>query len=523
MSALLEKLNKLGPGDLPTPPSVALKIVHACSNPDITSTKLAEIVGSDTALLAELLRMVNSPFFGINQKISTANRAIVVLGTRSLRNLALCFTARESLRPQSLQGIDTTAYWAEVLRRSVSARVLAETVNADVDEAFTIGMLQDFGLLAMLLICPEHGKEWTRLQDHDPDERRFLEMNLFGVTHDAIGEVLAKNWGLPDQLVAPIANHHSDNIENLPPEIKKMSSIALCADWMAAVYTASDKRLARAKCHRLITDFFSLDESKIEELLEKVPGNVMEAAVALGININEQSSYDEVVTSANKRLIEKSINHTDQALRLEQALEARELLAKDLQKAYNHLAQLAYYDPLTTLVNRRRYEEVLLAEIGRHCRSGAPLSMVLIDVDHFKSINDKHGHAFGDAVLQALAKILKGNLRSSDIAARLGGDEVCLLLPETDVKGGKLAAERIQRQISTLTIEKDHIQAKMTASFGGCTWKLKSFDRDNLQTVMKSINIKNIMKDIVDSADKAMYKSKQGGRDTITWKTLDTD
>lgn len=521
--SLLDKLNNLGPGDLPTPPSIALKIVHACSDPGVTGSELAEIVGSDTALLAELLRMVNSPFFGINQKISTANRAVVVLGTRSLRNLALCFTARESLRPQSIRDLDTSAYWTEVLRRAVSARILAEAVSADPDEAFTIGMLQDFGLLAMLLICPEHGKEWARLQDNDPDDRRYLEMKLFGATHDALGGVLAKNWGLPEQLIAPIANHHAETMNDLPPDIKKMSSIAICADWMAAVYTVSDKRLASVKCHKVIADHFDMDESKIEELLEKVPVNVKEAAVALGVNVQEQHSYDEIVTSANKQLIEKSISHADQTLQLERALEAREQLARDLQRSYNHLAQLAYYDPLTTLVNRRRFEEELMAEIGRHCRSGALLSLVMIDIDHFKTINDRHGHAFGDVTLQSLAKILKNSLRSSDTAARLGGDEVCLILPETDVAGGKLAAERIQRQILSHTIREDKVEAKMTASFGGCTWKLKNFDKNKLQQIMKSIDIKQIMKAMLGAADKAMYKSKHSGRNRITWAPLDLD
>ena len=516
---LLNKLKNLGPSDLPTPPSIALKIVHACSNPNMTGSQIAEIVGSDTALLAELLRMVNSPFFGIRQKVSSAQRAVVVLGVRSLRNLALCFTARESLRPQAIPELDANAYWAEVLRRAVSARILAETVQVDPDEAFAIGILQDIGLLAMFLICPDQGKEWPRLQDNNPDDRQLLEMEIFGATHDALGKVLAENWELPEQLIAPIANHHSENMDNLAPEQKKMSQIALCADWMAAVYTASDKRLALAKCKKLIADHFDMDHEAIDKLLEKVPSEVIAAAKALGLEITEQFEYEQVVSSANKQLIEQPESYEDKTQRLERALEAREHLVSELQNAYNHLALLAYYDPLTTLVNRRRFEEVFAAEIGRHCRSGGILSIVLIDIDHFKNINDKHGHALGDTVLQSIATILKGSLRGSDMAVRLGGDEMCMLLPETDVQGGEAAVQRIQKQFESLKTNQEGNEIKVTASFGGCSWHIK-IPKDKLQETMKSIDAQRIMESIMETADKAMYKSKENGRNAINWATL---
>lgn len=517
---LLRKLESLGPGDLPTPPSVALKIVHACSDENISGAQIAKIASSDTALLSELLRIVNSPFFGISQKVTTANRAIVVLGNRSLRNFALCFTARESLRPDTIPELDIKAYWEEVLRRAVSARLLAEALSLDADEAFTIGMLQDFGLLAMFLISPEMAKEWRHMRECNPEDRQILEMEIFGATHDAVGGILAKNWGLPEQLILPIANHHSDHLEDLTPELKKMTWVAACADWMAAVFTALDKRLALANCHRLITDYFNIDETVINGLLEKIPDQVIEAANALGLMVAKQTTYDAVVTSANKQLIKQSITNEDSTRHIEKALNAREHLANDIQKAYSQLAKLAYYDPLTTLVNRRRFEDVCKAEIGRHCRSGKEISLIMIDLNNFKAINDQYGHTFGDEALQEVAKILKGSLRGSDLAARLGGDEMCLLLPETDVKGGEIAIQRICKAIAGLLIEKDGKLVDVKASCGGCTWYIDNYDKDNVNAIMKSIDVDEIMLSIMNAADNAMYQSKKSGSNKARWASL---
>jgi HD-like signal output (HDOD) protein len=120
-------------------------------------------------------------------------------------------------------------------------------------------MLQDFGLLTMFLICPENGKDCIRLRDSNPDDRQFLEMELFGATHDAVGGIIADNWGLPEQLSIPIAYHHAEHIDDFTLELQKMTLVATCADWMAAVFTVSDKRLALAKCHKLIMKSITID------------------------------------------------------------------------------------------------------------------------------------------------------------------------------------------------------------------------------------------------------------------------
>ena len=144
----------------------------------------------------------------------------------------------------------------------------------------------------------------------------------------------------------------------------------------------------------------------------------------------------------------------------------------------------------------------------------------MIDIDNYKKINDDYGHAFGDEVLQSVAIILKSSLRGSDVAARLGGDEMCLLLPETDEKGGGITAQRVHKAVSSIAVKKGKVKVRVTASFGGCTWQIENYDKDNLGELMKSINIQDVMKTVMEAADSAMYKSKKDGRNRINWETL---
>jgi diguanylate cyclase (GGDEF)-like protein len=109
---------------------------------------------------------------------------------------------------------------------------------------------------------------------------------------------------------------------------------------------------------------------------------------------------------------------------------------------------LAMCDPLTALPNRRACEASLLREIARATREGGVFSIIMLDVDHFKSINDRFGHEAGDQALVALADILRCNLRASDEAARWAGDEFVLVLPATSIKNAHFVAERIRRAVA---------------------------------------------------------------------------
>lgn len=163
--------------------------------------------------------------------------------------------------------------------------------------------------------------------------------------------------------------------------------------------------------------------------------------------------------------------------------------------------QLASTDVLTGLTNRRRFLELALREVARARRYASPLALVIVDLDHFKSINDRHGHSAGDQALAFAANVLRGAVRDVDVIARYGGEEFAVLLPATDEAGAAEVAERCRRRLadSTLVID-DAIALRITASLGVAA-EHPSTDVD--------------VDALLRRADAALYRAKAAGRDRV--------
>ncbi|MBN9163199.1 MAG: diguanylate cyclase [Myxococcales bacterium] len=163
------------------------------------------------------------------------------------------------------------------------------------------------------------------------------------------------------------------------------------------------------------------------------------------------------------------------------------------------LEWLATTDALTGLANRRRFDEQIAAEVARAARTGAPLSLVFCDVDHFKRYNDRYGHQRGDACLVEVARALDGVVRRpADLAARYGGEEFALVLPDTGQEGAANLVERLRAAVRELALEHEGSEAHgvVTLSAG-------------VATVVGSWTVE----EVIELADRALYEAKQAGRD----------
>ncbi len=165
----------------------------------------------------------------------------------------------------------------------------------------------------------------------------------------------------------------------------------------------------------------------------------------------------------------------------------------------SRLEMLASTDMLTGLPNRLATMNKAAKEFTRAKRYNRPLSMVMIDVDHFKLINDKHGHLVGDHVLKEVGKICSATLRDSDVLGRIGGEEFILLLPDTPKANAEQVAERMRSRLASATIKHGEIELTITASFG-----VTSFTPDD-----------GTPEEMIERADTAMYAAKNGGRNQV--------
>jgi diguanylate cyclase (GGDEF)-like protein len=175
----------------------------------------------------------------------------------------------------------------------------------------------------------------------------------------------------------------------------------------------------------------------------------------------------------------------------------------ELRAANVELEKLAVTDALTGLLNRRAVFDLLSQEMERAHRHRRELAVIMFDIDHFKEVNDRHGHAAGDAVLRRVALVTEQATRSTDTAARYGGEEFMLIAPETDKAHALELAERVRGAVRSAEVRIDDLSLHVSASFGVAM--LRSEDKQP--------------EDVVRRADEALYVAKAGGRDRVVAET----
>ncbi len=228
-------------------------------------------------------------------------------------------------------------------------------------------------------------------------------------------------------------------------------------------------------------------ESKDKELAQRQ---------ALDHAISSKNSQNELIAlqNENQEILEQHVQ--ERTLELNIALQ-------ELGEANQELARKNTLDELTGLNNRRFYDQKILAEFRRSKRNLTSLSLVLIDIDHFKKVNDTYGHQAGDQCLQQIAEKIKASLkRSTDIGCRYGGEEFCLILPNTDTLGAIELAENLRQRVSQTQCEFDDVSLQVTISCGVSTYKQQA-----------DVNPEQIFA----AADKALYQAKHNGRNQ-TWQ-----
>ncbi|MBU4312838.1 MAG: diguanylate cyclase [Candidatus Omnitrophica bacterium] len=213
-------------------------------------------------------------------------------------------------------------------------------------------------------------------------------------------------------------------------------------------------------------DFKEKDERSLLELINNVLVDTMiELSESYHRELNEKiDSYVDQIENINLKLKDRSIK-----------------------------------DELTGCYNHRYFQDILTSEISRAVRYNRPLSIIMFDIDHFKKINDKYGHTFGDKVLKGIGDILKKTVRGSDMVFRYGGEEFCVILPETDKERAFIGAERIRKKISTSAFRIKNKVLKVTVSGGINGFVGKEITKETF----------------IDNADKVLYQAKNAGRNRV--------
>ena len=239
---------------------------------------------------------------------------------------------------------------------------------------------------------------------------------------------------------------------------------------------------------RLICGFIpTLEEEKVTSFIKEAE---MKSYILVPLKSKQTHFGSLLVFSSRETISDSELNFLN--------LFAKQIeLAITIADLFQAVKEQAVTDGMTGLYNRRYFEEFIKKEATRAIRQNQKFTVIGLDLDHLKQINDRYGHNYGDIAIKAIAEVLKNNARSIDVASRMGGEEFNLILPGVDSEGGCIAAERIRKAIESVELEKiGHI----TASLGVATFPDHSDDIDVL----------------LEITDQAMYESKRNGRNRVT-------
>jgi diguanylate cyclase (GGDEF)-like protein len=184
---------------------------------------------------------------------------------------------------------------------------------------------------------------------------------------------------------------------------------------------------------------------------------------------------------------------------LQEELSRRTLERTQLQQVVSELTELSLRDALTGLFNRRALGERLVEELSRARRYGAPLSLMMVDIDDFKRVNDTHGHTIGDVVIGHVARLLTRDRRVSDIVARYGGEELVLLLPHTPLDGALTLADRLRQLVAHTPYRTLDAHEHVTVSVGVAAYQHAMHEPEQL----------------LEAADRALYRAKRQGKNRV--------
>lgn len=499
--ALQKRLERCS--SLPTLPAVAVKVIAQCraDEPDIHA--IAQTLSNDPGLATKLLRAVNSPSLGHGKQVSTVRYAIELLGLNAVRTLALSFSIAQGLKKNQKNGFRT--FWKRSAIASVAARSVAVSHKVcDPEAAFLAALMQDIGILALGQIAE---KKFDNLTTKHADEHaavRASELQQFACDHAEVGGWLASHWKLPANLCSAI--RYSDEPHTMPAntdsDAAAMAKTVCLAGLIADIWVREDAGVATRVARDAALALLGVSGNAFGVLLAEIGDKMQEVAEFLDVQIGSRAETDGILEQAREALAELSMQSMV-------SVESARRTISELEKRERELLMAAQRDPLTQLGNRGFLDSFLARCFDEACNSKQPLSIVMVDLDRFKSVNDTRGHQTGDAVIVATAGLLGGSIRPLDLAGRYGGEEFMLVLPATDGAGARTVAERIRGRLADLEIDSPTGPIRVTASFGCATL--------DAQAILRRVTIPGL----IAAADAALYSAKHGGRNRVESGTLD--
>jgi diguanylate cyclase (GGDEF)-like protein len=477
--------------NFPSPPGVATHIIELAQDPEIEMGKVAKALAMDSALSTKVLRIANSPLYAQRRKSENLRQALVVLGLNATLTLALSFSLVKSLRGGKGNGLSYKLYWRRALLAATAARSLSDAMHqAQGEEIFLAGLLQDVGMLALDQAMPDLYKQGEALQMEHATLAEHEKKRL-QVDHAWVGGWLMKGWNLPERLHNAITLSHELPLTVSQEPAEVFNRCVALSGPIADLFLHDAEKRKFAEVAQSAERALGMDKMAFGQVLGTIGSMIPETEAIFEAELLSKQHPDLILEHAREVLMLRSLHALREINTLRAAADTATAMVQGLEEETRR-------DALTGVYNRAYLEQFLSREFDNASKHKWPLSVAFVDLDEFKQINDSFGHQAGDRVLQATARILRGNTRESDMIARYGGEEFLVVLPATDAATAHAICERIVLAFRNTGHVIGSDRARVTVSIGCAT------HGHDTQFGNPS--------ELVKGADQALYTAKTRGR-----------
>ncbi len=480
--------------DFPSPSRVASEVIGLARDPDIEITKVATAIGKDPAMAAKLLRIANSAFYAQRRSSQNIRQSLVIIGLNAALTLALSFSLVSTLRACKPNGIDYRRYWRRTLLAATASRAFAERVCKGRDEdAFLTGLLQDVAILAIDRSTADFYGQLAQGASHS-DQVNYEQEHLDGKDHAHYGAMLLRNWNLPELICYAIEYSHKPEAADTQTDEGKLARCIALGSELAEAALAKDRSTLLPRVADQAAKLVGIRGEQFTEIVTRVLKLIPEAEELYETSILDAAEAETLLEQARELMTVRNLT----ALRDVQALQET---AAVLMSRTEELEDAARRDPLTGALNRMWSERLFDREYTQAVMFSRSLSIALINVDHFKRINDAVGLEGGDRVLKSCADTIQTNIRGSDVLGRHSGDTFLIILPGTDETLAGQVCNRILTSVKEMPHTACQEALKITVSIGIATYTPQH----------RFTNASELLQ----AADHALYRAKLTGRNRV--------
>lgn len=438
--------------ELPSLPAIAAQVIELTSDEQVSMDELAQTITNDQGLAAKILRTINSSFYGLREPVSTIKRAVVLMGLKPVKTLALSFSLVTAIKENQDPKFDYDAYWRRGLYTGIAARVLLESVgNRDhAEEAFLGGLLQDVGMLALHRVLGD--KYLAILTQTNGDHRSLasLELEHFETQHTDIGAMLCERWKLPEQLVTPVKYHERPTAA--PPSSAEIVRAVAIGNLIHDVLTSKHAAEPMKDAYKRAERWFGLRTDAVDDIIRRTSEAAGELASLFEISTGPSADADEIIRNASERL---------------DAIEQDDPSAAAIREGDTLTIDRNQLDELTGVFNADGFKSVVRSAFAFAKAKSESLTIVIIALDGFARVVESIGEGGDAEIAMEATRLLREKFESvAGVHGRLADDVFGVVVASVDASVVISHADAFRSAFAESAAAITHGETALSASIG---------------------------------------------------------